>query len=127
MTHSACRAVLTVAVVVLAGILSVAAPAQQAKTPQKAKLVATDLLPLTCAQAWVKADKSYEKMVSIVKMLARVSLANRDLTFPDTREAGQEAGKGIAEDCKADPNGLLFAFVDKQVRRFAEAPTDPVK
>jgi len=36
-----------------------------------------------------------------------------------TREAGLEAGKGIAEDCKADPNALLFAIVDKHVRRVA--------
>jgi len=37
-----------------------------------------------------------------------------------TREAGLEAGKGIAEDCKADPNALLFAIVDKHVRCVAE-------
>ena len=40
------------------------------------------------------------------------------------REDGLEAGKGIAEDCKADPNGLLFAIVDKHVRRIAEAAID---
>jgi hypothetical protein len=61
-------------------------------------------------------------MLSIVKTLARVSLANRELTFPDTHEAGLDAGKGIAEDCKADPNALLFAIVDKHVRRVAEVP-----
>jgi hypothetical protein len=43
------------------------------------------------------------------------------LTFPNTREAGLDAGKGIAEDCKADPKALLFAVVDKHVRRVAEA------
>ena len=52
--------------------------------------------------------------------LAEVSLANRDLTFPNTREAGFDAGKGIADDCKADPDALLFAIVDKHVRRVAE-------
>lgn len=50
--------------------------------------------------------------------------AKRELTFPDTREAGLEAGKGIADDCTADPNGLLFAIVDKHVRRIAEAAGD---
>jgi hypothetical protein len=34
-----------------------------------------------------------------------------------------QAGKAIAEDCKADPNALLFAIVDKHVRSVAEAAT----
>jgi hypothetical protein len=76
------------------GIIAVAAPAP------KTKWAAKDLLPLTCAQAWVKSGKSYPTMISIVETLTRVSLANRELTFPNTREAGLEAGKGIATDCK---------------------------
>jgi len=115
-----------VAAVALAGILSAAAPTQH-PAPSKTKWAPAEVLPLTCAQAWAKADKSYPKMLSIVVTLARISLANRDLTFPNTREAGLEAGKAIAEDCKADPNGLLFAIVDKHVRRVAEAASAPVK
>jgi len=62
------------------------------------------VLPLKCVQAWVKSNKSYSGMLSILETLARVSLANRNLTFPNTREAGSEAGKGIAQDCTSDPN-----------------------
>jgi hypothetical protein len=61
------------------------------------------------------------RMLSMVETLARVSLTNRDLTFPDTREAGLEAAEAIAEDCKADPDSFLFAIVDKHVCRAAEA------
>jgi hypothetical protein len=82
---------------------------------------AEKVLPLTCIQAWVESGKSYPEMIARVKTLARVSLANRDLTFPNSRDAGLDAGRGIAEDCKADPNALLFAIVDKHVRRVAEA------
>jgi len=110
----------TAAGIALAGILSVGAAAQQKPAQSKAEWSTTDVLPLTCAQAWVKAKKTYPKMLSIVITLARVSLANRDLTFPNTREAGLEAGKGIAADCKADPNALLVAIVDKHVRQTAE-------
>jgi hypothetical protein len=78
-------------------------------------------LPLTCVQAWVESGKNYPGMIAIVKTLARVSLANRDLTFPNSRDAGLDAGKGIAEDCKADPDALLFAIVDKHVRRVVES------
>jgi hypothetical protein len=109
------------AIVALVGILSLSSAAQQRPAPSKSKWTATDVLPLTCAQAWEKSGKTYKEMLSIVVTLARVSLANRDLTFPNTREAGLEAGKRIAEDCKADPDALLFAIVDKQVRQFAEA------
>jgi hypothetical protein len=75
----------------------------------------------------VKAGTSYPQMRSIVVTLARVSLANRDLKFPDTREAGLEAGRGIAQDCKADSNGLLFASVDKRVRAPVEGAAAVVK
>src|SRR5262245_21359371 len=106
------------AIVALSCTLSISGFAQQQPKP---KWNARDLLPLTCAQAWVKANKTDPEMLSIVTTLARVSLANRDLTFPNTREAGMDAGKGIVADCKADPDGLLFAIVDKHVRRVAQA------
>jgi hypothetical protein len=108
--------------IALAGVLSMVGFGQQSAKANP-KSAALEVLPLTCAQAWVKAGKSYPQMISIVKTLARVSLANRDLTFPNTREAGTEAGKNIAEDCKADPDALLFAIVDKQVRRVAGGAT----
>jgi hypothetical protein len=76
-------------------------------------------LPLTCVQAWVASGKRYPEMLAIVTTLAKISMANRGLTFPNTREAGVDAGRGIAEECKADPDALLFAIVDKQVRRIA--------
>jgi len=86
-------------------------------------LTAAEALPLTCAQAWAAAHKTYPDALAIVTTLAKVSLANRDVSFPNTREAGLDAGKGIADDCKADPDALLFAVVDKHVRRVAETTT----
>jgi len=85
----------------------------------KSNATAAELLPLTCAQAWAVSNKNSSGMLAIVRTLAHVSLVNRDLTFPNTREAGMEAGKAIADDCKADPNALLFAIVDKQVKLLA--------
>jgi hypothetical protein len=123
MTNRSYRVMVT-AVVAFVCILAMSALAQQKKpAAPKTQWAATDVLPLTCVQAWEKAGKTYPQMLSIVVTLARVSLANRDLTFPDTREAGLEAGKQIAEDCKADPDGLLFAIVDKHVRQIAKPTT----
>src|SRR5262252_6513296 len=104
----------------MATFLTAAVFAQRsASGSPKAYSTAAELLPLTCAQAWAVSNRSYDGMLSIVKTLAHASLVNRDLTFPNTREAGLEAGKAIADSCKADPNALLFAIVDAQVRRIA--------
>jgi hypothetical protein len=98
------------------GAQSRAAPKPVGSAPT---VSAVQALPLTCAQAWVAAHRSYAEILVIVTTLAKVSLANRDLTFPNTREAGFDAGRGIADDCKADPDALLFAIVDEHVRRVA--------
>jgi len=82
---------------------------------------AVQALPLTCAQAWAAAHENYAEVLPIVTTLAKVSLVNRNLMLPNTRETGLDAGMGIAEDCKADPNALLFAIVDNHVRRVAGA------
>ena len=89
-----------------------------AATPKQYKVV--ELVPMTCAQAWAASGKDYTEMYRILAALATVSLANRELSFPDTKEAGIDAGTGIAKDCEADPHGLLYAFVDEHVRRVAE-------
>ena len=127
MKHPVRLAIVCVAAAAVLADLATAVGAQQKPGSSKPQWAAVDLLPLTCAQAWVKAGKSYPQMRSIVVTLARVSLANRDLKFPDTREAGLEAGRGIAQDCKADPNGLLFASVDKRVRAAVEGAAAVVK
>lgn len=126
----------------LAGTLAMTAPQEAPAAPQKPvpaksqpapppaavkKVWApTQVLPLTCAQAWVTSGKSYTGLLGIVETMAAVSLANRELTFPDTKEAGLDAGNGIAADCKNDPDGLLFSIVDKHVRRVAEGAAGQV-
>lgn len=96
-----------------------AKPAPKAAAKPRA-LKAEELMPMTCAQAWAAAGKQYPAMYDIVATLATVSLTNRDLTFPNTKEAGIDAGTGIAKDCEADPQGLLFGIVDRHVRRVAQ-------
>lgn len=114
-------------VMVVAGALvpllaAQSAPAKRVASSQPT-LTAAQGLPLTCAQAWIASEKNYAQMRALVITLAKVSLVNRDLTFPNQRDAGVDAGKGIAADCKADPNALLFAIVDKHVRRVAGVAT----
>src|SRR6516162_7707647 len=56
-------------------------------------LTMDEALPLTCEQAWIAGGKRYEPMIATVKTLAKVSLANRRLTLPNTKEAGLDAEK----------------------------------
>ena len=117
------RHLLTTLVIVLAAAIAAAvdaqAPATRSTATTPSALTAIQALPLTCAQAWITSGKSYPQMRAIVIELAKVSLVNRDLTLPNRREAGLDAGQGIAADCKADPQAGLFAIVDKHVRRVA--------
>jgi hypothetical protein len=113
---------LVVGVAMVAAIvpqLAAQAPAAKRVVSSQPALTAAQALPLTCAQAWVASEKDYAKLRTLVVTLAKVSLVNRDLTFPNQRDAGVNAGKGIAADCKADPDALLFAIVDKHVRQIA--------
>ncbi len=112
---------------IVAVVLALALPplaGAQASAPQPPvsapNLTADQALPLTCVQAWIVSGKNQSSMLEIITMLAKVSLVNRALTFPNTRGAGLDAGKAIAADCKADPRALLFAIVDKHVRRVAQ-------
>jgi len=98
-------------------LLAFLAAAAMAAAPTPTAIKADQALTMTCLQAWVASGKQYPQMIAVVTTLAKVSLVNRGLTLPNTREVGSDAGKGIAEDCKADPDALLFAVVDKQVRR----------
>lgn len=104
----------------LAGVAHGAAERQATPAPAQREWKAADVLPLSCVQAWVVSGKSEKEFVAILEVLGSVSLENRRLVFPDSREAGDEAGRGIAADCAADPDALLFALVDRQARRLGK-------
>ena len=120
------RHLLTSLVVIMAAAIAASIDAQAPATGDgagnPAPLTAAQALPLTCAQAWIASGKSYAEMRMVVIELAKVSLVNRELTFPNRRDAGLDAGAAIAADCKADPQALLFAIVDEHVRRIAARP-----
>ena len=122
--HPRVGLVLLAAAALAAAVLDSGAqsPSTAARPAKRASVLdAERALPMTCVQAWDASGRRYPHMLAMVTTLARVSLANRNLTFPNTREAGLDAGRGIADDCKADPDALLFAIVDKHVRRLARA------
>jgi hypothetical protein len=82
----------------------------------------TDQQILTCtvSQCWQLANKSEETFFDIVQQLAAISAQNRDLTLPQSTEAGQKVGEEIKAKAKADHDQLLFAIVDDAVRKVGQ-------
>ena len=122
MTNRTSGVLVTAVGVALAGILSMSAIAQQKPAPPKTQWAATDLLPLTCAQAWASGQDLLEDALD--RGDAGLSLARQ--SRPDvSRHARSRIGnrKANRRASKADPNDLLFAIIDKHVRQVAEAAT----
>lgn len=82
----------------------------------------TDQQILTCtvSQCWQLANKSEDTFFDIVQQLAAISAQNRDLTLPESEEAGQKVGEEIKTKAKSDHNQLLFAIVDDAVRNVGQ-------
>ena len=74
------------------------------------------LLPLTVHDAWLLSGKNEEAFFDIVEQLAQFSAQKRNVSLPDTAEAGRRMGEMIKNRAKADHNQLLFAIVDDAVR-----------
>lgn len=82
----------------------------------------TDQQILTCtvSQCWHIANKSEDTFFDIVQQLAVISAQNRNLTLPETTEAGQKVGEEIKAKAKADHDQLLYAVVDDAVRKVGQ-------
>jgi hypothetical protein len=75
---------------------------------------------VTCSvhDAWVLGGKNEEGFFSIVKALAELSAQKRGLTLPDKETIGHQFGDYIKAQAKADHDQLLYAIVDRAVRKY---------
>jgi hypothetical protein len=78
------------------------------------------ILTCTVSQCWHIANKSEDTFFDIVQQLAVISAQNRDLTLPETAEAGQKVGAEIKAKAKTDHDQLLYAVVDDAVRKVGQ-------
>ena len=116
-------AIVTLVSVGLAGILCMPVVAQQRPAAPKTQWAATNVLPLN-VRAGVGQVRQKLPGDALDHSHARSRLAGQSRPYISRHARGRtRAGNRIADDCKADPNGLLFAIVDKHVRHFAEVPT----
>lgn len=85
------------------------------------------LLPLTVSEAWQLSGKDEAKFFDIVQELAAFSAEKRGLKLPDDAAAGKRAGEYIKTQAKADHGQLLYAIVDRAVRRVGTQSTTAAK
>ena len=79
----------------------------------------TDEQILTCtvSQCWHLGGRTEDGYFDIIQKLAVISARNRNLTLPESEEAGRKAGEYIKAEAHKDRGQLLFAVVDGAVRK----------
>jgi len=77
---------------------------------------------VTCSvhDAWVLGGKTEPGFFAIVKALAELSAQKRDVTLPDNETVGRQFGDYIKAQAKTDHDQLLYAIVDRAVRKYGK-------
>ena len=101
------------------------APASSASTNAPANYTQDQLLTATVHQAWLLSGKNEDTFFGMVQQLAEISAKNREITLPESAEAGRRMGNYIKRTAKADTDQLLYAVVDKAVVMVAHVPAHP--
>jgi hypothetical protein len=79
---------------------------------------------VTCSvhDAWVLGGKTESGFFDIVKAEAELAAQKRDLVLPDRETTGREFGEYIKTQARADHDQLLYAIVDRAVRKYGTKP-----
>jgi hypothetical protein len=96
---------------------SVTADAQASEIP------VDQIVTKTVHEAWVASGRNEDKFFAMVQQCAELSAKNRDITLPDTAEAGEKFGAWIKKEARKDPDQLLYAVVDRAVRYIGKTHT----
>jgi hypothetical protein len=79
-----------------------------------------DLVYLTCEEAWEWSGEDVDTTVRMIEVLAQFSLEKRGLqVVEDDPDLDEQFGTMIRGGCELDPDALLFAIVDRAIRRLA--------
>lgn len=70
----------------------------------------------TVSDAWHQGGETEAGFFAIVKTMAQVAAQKRDVTLPDSLEAGRRMGQYIKQQARLDHQQLLYPIVDKAVR-----------
>jgi hypothetical protein len=75
---------------------------------------------VTCSvhDAWELGGKSEAGFFAIVQAEAELAAQKRGLVLPDNETVGRQFGEYIKTQAKADHDQLLYAIVDRAVRKY---------
>jgi hypothetical protein len=79
---------------------------------------------VTCSvhDAWELGGKTETGFFAIVKALAELSAQKRGLVLPNKETTGREFGEYIKAQARTDRDQLLYAIVDRAVRKYGTPP-----
>jgi hypothetical protein len=79
---------------------------------------------VTCSvhDAWILGGQTEPGFFAIVEALAELSAQKRDLVLPDSETVGRQFGEYIKTQARADHDQLLYAIVDRAVRKYGTKP-----
>jgi hypothetical protein len=79
---------------------------------------------VTCSvhDAWVLGGKTETGFFAIVEAEAGLSAQKRGLVLPDNATVGKQFGEYIKTQAKMDHDQLLYAIVDRAVRKYGTKP-----
>ena len=127
------RLVHSIALSVAFAAATIAATAQQPKSPVTITPSADTAAPhtwtteqiLTCtvSDCWQLSGKNETMFFNIIQQLAEISAQTRGLTLPDDAAAGQRTGEYIKAKAHTDHGQLLYAIVDAAIRKVGTRPT----
>jgi hypothetical protein len=75
----------------------------------------------TVSDAWHQGGETEAGFFAIVKTMAQFAAQKRDVTLPDSQEAGRRMGQYIKQQARLDHQQLLYPIVDKAVRMVAKS------
>jgi hypothetical protein len=75
----------------------------------------------TVSDAWHQGGETEAGFFAIVKTMAQFAAQKRDVTLPDSSEAGRRMGRYIKQQARLDHQQLLYPIVDKAVRMVGKA------
>jgi hypothetical protein len=79
----------------------------------------------TVADAWHQGGETPQGFFAIVRTMAEFAAQKRDVSLPDSEQAGKRMGEYIKQQAKLDHQQLLYPIVDKAVRMVGKpAPAD---
>ena len=111
------------AILLIAAMLPMTIPVSGQQAPSSSTATAptwTIDQAVTCSvhDAWELGGKTEPGFFAIVQALAELSAEKRGLILPDKETVGREFGEYIKTQAKADRDQLLYAIVDRAVRKY---------